>query len=32
VRERGNGKQGHNYGVTLSSGEKRALLEYLKTL
>jgi hypothetical protein len=32
VRERGNGNQGHNYGVTLASGEKRALLEYLKTL
>lgn len=28
----GNGNAGHTYGVTLPPGEKRALLEYLKTL
>jgi hypothetical protein len=28
----GNGNGGHTYGVTLTPGEKRALLEYLKTL
>jgi hypothetical protein len=32
VSERGNGNLGHNYGVTLAPDEKRALLEYLKTL
>ena len=32
VAERGNGNQGHLYGTTLSSAEKTALLEYLKTL
>jgi hypothetical protein len=32
VRERGNGNQGHEYGTELSSAEKSALLEYLKTL
>jgi mono/diheme cytochrome c family protein len=30
--ERGNGNQGHTYGTTLSSDDKRALVEYLKTL
>lgn len=30
--ERGNGNQGHLYGTTLSSADKNALLEYLKTL
>lgn len=30
--ERGNGNQGHAYGTTLSSGDKNALIEYLKTL
>jgi mono/diheme cytochrome c family protein len=28
----GNGNQGHNYATNLSAAEKRALLEYLKTL
>jgi hypothetical protein len=28
----GNGNAGHVYGTTLSSDEKNALLEYLKTL
>ncbi|HKB92353.1 MAG TPA: hypothetical protein VKC60_17690, partial [Opitutaceae bacterium] len=32
THERGNGNSGHNYGTTLSSDEKTALLEYLKTL
>ena len=32
TRERGNGNQGHRYGVDLSVKEKDALLEYLKTL
>ena len=32
VRERGNGNQGHTYGVDLSAGEKDALIEYLKQL
>ncbi len=32
VLERGNGNQGHEYGVTLPAEDKRALLEYLKTL
>lgn len=30
--ERGNGNQGHLYGTTLSTSDKNALLEYLKTL
>jgi hypothetical protein len=29
---RGNGNQGHDYGIDLSSDDKNALLEYLKTL
>jgi mono/diheme cytochrome c family protein len=29
--ERGNGNQGHNYGITLAADEKNALIEYLKT-
>jgi len=32
VRERSNGNQGHEYGVTLSETEKDALLEYMKGL
>jgi hypothetical protein len=32
TRERGNGNQGHTYGSDLGSAEKKALLEYLKTL
>jgi hypothetical protein len=32
VTRPGNGNAGHTYGVTLSPGEKQALLEYLKTL
>lgn len=28
----GNGNQGHEYGIALPAGQKRALLEYLKTL
>jgi processive rubber oxygenase RoxA-like protein len=32
VKERGNGNQGHLYGIDLSVSEKMALLEYLKTL
>jgi hypothetical protein len=32
VKERGNGNQGHTYGTGLGPEEKRALLEYLKTL
>jgi len=32
VSVRGNGNQGHNYGVDLSESDKQALLEYLKTL
>jgi hypothetical protein len=28
----GNGNQGHTYGTTLPPEEKRALIEYLKTL
>jgi hypothetical protein len=32
VTEPGNGNAGHTYGSTLSAEEKRALLEYLKTL
>jgi hypothetical protein len=32
VSERGNGNLGHNYGAALAPDEKRALLEYLKTL
>ncbi len=31
VGEPGNGNGGHRYGTTLSAGEKRALLEFLKT-
>ena len=30
--ERGNGNQGHLYGTSLSSNDKNALVEYLKTL
>jgi hypothetical protein len=30
--ERGNGNQGHLYGTTLNAAEKKALIEYLKTL
>jgi len=32
TRDRGNGNQGHLYGVGLSPQDKNALLEYLKTL
>jgi mono/diheme cytochrome c family protein len=32
TRERGNGNQGHNYATDLPETEKKALLEYLKTL
>jgi RoxA-like, cytochrome c-like len=32
VTVRGNGNQGHNYGTDLSNKDKRALIEYLKTL
>ena len=32
ISERGNGNQGHTYGTDLSSQEKNALLEFLKTL
>lgn len=32
VTERGNGNDGHLYGTELPAAEKRALLEYLKTL
>ena len=32
TRLRGNGNQGHEYGLTLSAAEKLALIEYLKTL
>jgi len=32
VADRGNGNQGHEYGAGLSSSEKDALIEYLKTL
>ncbi len=32
ARVRGNGNQGHSYGVDLSPNDKRVLLEYLKTL
>jgi hypothetical protein len=28
----GNGNQGHEYGVNLSEEDRRALLEYLKSL
>jgi mono/diheme cytochrome c family protein len=31
IRQPGNGNAGHTYGTTLSAGDKRALLEYLKT-
>ena len=30
--QRGNGNQGHTYGVDLSASQKQDLLEYLKTL
>jgi mono/diheme cytochrome c family protein len=30
--ERGNGNGGHTYGTDLSAGQKRALIEYMKTL
>jgi len=32
VKERGNGNQGHLYGTELNASDKKALLEYLKTL
>ena len=32
VRHRGNGNQGHAFGIDLAAGEKEALIEYLKTL
>jgi hypothetical protein len=32
VSARGNGNQGHNYGLDLTEPDKQALLEYLKTL
>ena len=32
TRERGNANTGHNYGTDLGDTDKRALLEYLKTL
>lgn len=32
TRVRGSGNQGHSYGTQLSPAEKRALLEYMKTL
>jgi hypothetical protein len=32
VSVKGNGNQGHLYGTALSGGEKKALIEYLKTL
>ena len=32
VTKPGNSNAGHTYGTTLSADEKRALLEYLKTL
>ena len=32
VGQKANGNQGHEFGTTLSSGEKDALVEYLKTL
>ncbi len=32
TRRRGNGNQGHEYGVELSEPDKTALIEYLKTL
>ncbi|MDQ3851155.1 MAG: cytochrome c [Actinomycetota bacterium] len=32
TRVRGNGNRGHLYGTDLAPGEKRALIEYLKTL
>ena len=30
--ERGNSNRGHTFGTRLSNAEKRALIEYLKTL
>jgi hypothetical protein len=32
VNERGNGNQGHNYGLELSAEDKQAMVEYMKTL
>jgi len=32
TRLRGNGNGGHDYGSDMGDGEKRAVLEYLKTL
>ena len=32
TKERGNGKEGHAYGMRLPNDEKEKLLEYLKTL
>ena len=32
TRQPGNSNSGHEFGVTLSTDDKRALLEYLKTL
>ncbi len=32
VTQKANGNQGHEFGTTLSAGEKDALVEYLKTL
>jgi hypothetical protein len=32
TRQRGNGNQGHAFGVSLPDNDKAALLEYLKTL
>ena len=32
VSQRGNGNQGHEFGVDLAPAQKRDLLEYLKTL
>jgi hypothetical protein len=32
TRERGNGNQGHAYGVDLPDADRRALIEYLKGL
>jgi hypothetical protein len=32
TRQRGNGNAGHTYGTDVSEPDRRALLEYLKTL
>jgi hypothetical protein len=32
VSQKAGGNQGHEFGTTLSAGEKDALVEYLKTL